>query len=320
MSEEKFPLYRSGSRLMEADSSTEFLAENEEFICVDLFNPTEDDFTDYKERLGLHNLAIEDAMSSSQLAKLDLYDGQIFTILKTASLNGDCVEYGEMSFFLSGKFIIIVRHVELPGYQAFRTRLGNIPVSHRRGPDFVLHSVADFIVDSYLPLMQMIEDSVLELEEQMLESFLDREQITRIFRLRREVIHFQRVLGKMSEVMGKFVHLQIPCLSDEVKPYFNDVLDHLSRMDILVSSLIDVITSVFEASSLLEQQRQGVITRRLAAWAAILAIPTAIAGIYGMNFKNMPEVDSPYGYFIVLLVMALLSLYLYWRFKKSGWL
>jgi magnesium transporter len=128
------------------------------------------------------------------------------------------------------------------------------------------------------------------------------------------------VLGKMSEVMGKFVHLQIPCLSEGVKPYFNDVLDHLSRMDILVSSLIDVITSVFEASSLLEQQRQGVITRQLAAWAAILAIPTAIAGIYGMNFKNMPEVDSPYGYFIVLSVMALLSLYLYWRFKKSGWL
>lgn len=320
MSEERFPLYKLGTKRSETDKDNESPIEHDEFVCIDLLNPTENDFEDYKRQFGLHNLAIEDAMSSSQVPKLDLYDGQVFTVLKTATLNGDCVAYGEMSFFFSRKFIIIVRSIELPGYQAFRTRLENTPVSHLRGPDFILHAVADFIVDSYLPLMQMIEDSVLELEQKMLESFLDREQITRIFRLRREVIHFQRVLGKMAEVMGKFVHLEIPCLSKEVKPYFNDVLDHLSRMDILVSSLIDVITSVFEASSLLEQQRQGVITRQLAAWAAILAIPTAIAGIYGMNFKNMPELNSPYGYFIVLSIMALVCFYLYQRFKKAGWL
>jgi len=134
------------------------------------------------------------------------------------------------------------------------------------------------------------------------------------------VILFQRVLGPMTEVCGKLVHLELPCLDKEAKPYFRDVLDHVHRVETMVGGLRDVITSVFEASNLLEQQRQGAITRQLAAWAAILAVPTAIAGIYGMNFENMPELKSPYGYHIVLGVIATLCGVLYVRFKKTGWI
>ena len=124
----------------------------------------------------------------------------------------------------------------------------------------------------------------------------------------------------MTEVCGRLVHLDTPCLDANVRPYFQDVLDHVRRVDAMVNSLRDVLTSVFEVSNLLEQQRQGVITRQLAAWAAILAVPTAIAGIYGMNFENMPELKTQYGYFVVIGFIALLCTVLYLRFKRARWL
>ncbi len=190
----------------------------------------------------------------------------------------------------------------------------------RHGPDYVLHAIIDFIVDGYLPMVEKIEDSVLALEKHMLISFLEREQIRRIFRMRRQVILFQRVLGPMAEVAGRLTHLDLPCIDENARPYFRDVLDHVKRVETMIAGLRDVITSVFEASNLLEQQRQGVITRQLAAWAAILAVPTAIAGLYGMNFRNMPELETRYGYFIVLGVIAALCGILFARFKRAGWL
>jgi magnesium transporter len=124
----------------------------------------------------------------------------------------------------------------------------------------------------------------------------------------------------MTEVCSRLVHLETPCLDANSRPYFQDVLDHVRRVEAMVHSLRDVLTSVFEVSNLLEQQRQGTITRQLAAWAAILAVPTAIAGIYGMNFENMPELKTQYGYYVVVGVIILLCTVLYFRFKRSNWL
>ncbi|MFA7596079.1 MAG: CorA family divalent cation transporter, partial [Novosphingobium sp.] len=150
--------------------------------------------------------------------------------------------------------------------------------------------------------------------------FLDRAEIMRIFGLRRELMRFRRVLEPMSEMCTKLIHLELPYLDAEVRPYFQDVLDHVRRVAMRVESLRDVLTSVFEVSHLLESQRQGAITRQLAAWAAILAVPTAIAGIYGMNFRHMPELGTRYGYFVVLGVIAISCLGLYIRFKRAKWL
>ena len=190
----------------------------------------------------------------------------------------------------------------------------------RHGPDYVLHAIIDFIVDGYLPMVEKMEDSVLALEKHMLISFLEREQIRRIFRMRRQVILFQRVLGPMAEVAGRLTHLDLPCIDENARPYFRDVLDHVKRVETMIAGLRDVITSVFEASNLLEQQRQGVITRQLAAWAAILAVPTAIAGIYGMNFEFMPELHWRYGYLAALVLMASICTGLFVTFKKTKWL
>jgi len=134
------------------------------------------------------------------------------------------------------------------------------------------------------------------------------------------LIRFQRILGPMSEVASKLSHLDMPCVDADARPYFSDVLDHVRRVQAMVDGLREVLKTVFEVSTLLEQQRTGAITRQLAAWAAILAVPTAIAGIYGMNFENMPELTTEYGYFVVVVAIAAVCAFLYYRFKREGWI
>ena len=228
--------------------------------------------------------------------------------------------YGETSVFVGETFIISVRHGSERAHSGLRQQLESSPGLLQHGVDYVLHAILDFIVDGYLPIVEAIEEEVLETEQRTLDAFLEREEIGRLFTLRRELIRFQRVLGPMHEVCNKLTHVSLPALDPEVRPYFQDVLDHVRRVETRVGGLREILTSVFEAANLLEQQRQGVITRQLAAWAAILAVPTAIAGIYGMNFANMPELKTDYGYFIVLGVIALLCSGLYVRFKKARWL
>ena len=189
-----------------------------------------------------------------------------------------------------------------------------------KGVDYVLHAILHRVVDQYLPIFEMIEDDVLAMERRSLHDFLGPEEVARIFELRSELTRFQRTLGAMAELVRKLVRGHFPCLSAEMTPYFHDVADHVHRVQSMVDGLLHVLSTVFEASSLLEAQRIGVVTRQLAAWAAILTVPTAIAGIYGMNFKHMPELDTPYGYFVVLGVIAVFCLLLFMRFKKAKWL
>jgi magnesium transporter len=291
-----------------------------EFAWIGVAEPTADEMNKLKVMFGLHPLAVEDALNGRQVPKVDVYGEQLFVIAKTAHLEGDKIVYGETCIFVGKHHIVSVRHGSARAHKELRDQLEQSPNLLDHGPDYVLHAIIDFIVDGYLPMVEKMEDNVLAMEKHMLVSFLEREQIRRIFRMRRQVILFQRVLGPMAEVVGKLTNLELPCVDDNAKPYFRDVLDHVKRVETMMSGLRDVITSVFEASNLLEQQRQGTITRQLAAWAAILAVPTAIAGIYGMNFQNMPELQSRYGYFVVLGVIVTLCGVLFYRFKKAGWI
>ncbi|OJT99333.1 MAG: magnesium transporter [Rhizobium sp. 63-7] len=314
-------LYRDGKRIEAVPIDRAVPPEDENtFIWIGLHEPTLEEMTTLKHNFQLHPLAIEDSLNPAQSPKVDIYDSQLFVAAKTAHRVGERIEYGVTAIFIGRNHIISVRHGSDRGHSKLRSQLEATPQTLRHGPDYVLHAILDFIVDGYLPIVQSIEDEMLDMEQQMLDAFLERDQITRIFRTRREVIRFLRVIGPMVELCGKLVHLDLPCLDPEAKPYFRDVLDHAMRAEMTIAGLRDVITSVFEASNLLEQQRQGVITRQLASWAAILAVPTAIAGIYGMNFENMPELKTTYGYFVVLGVIVLLCFVLYLRFKKARWL
>jgi magnesium transporter len=290
-----------------------------EFIWIEVFDPVDSDFAVLQERFGLHSLAVEDSMRPAQLPKVDLYDDQIFVVLKLARLENDAIKYGEIDAFVSGRHIITVRHTADSAHAHAHEKFLSGPKRTEVGPDFILHAILDFVVNGYFPVVQMVEDEVLSMEQHLQDAFLDRDAITRLFRLRREAIQFQHVLTRMSDVCGKLTNLDVPSIGAEARPYFRDVHDHLIRLDAMVSGLVDVILTVFETSNLLEQQRQGVITRQLAAWAAILGVPAAIAGIYGMAFPNVPGLHAPYGYLIVGAMMSI-CLGLYVRFKKLHWL
>ncbi|NRP23223.1 Cobalt/magnesium transport protein CorA [Ensifer adhaerens] len=314
-------LYRAGKRADEVPLvATPVDARDGEFIWIGVTDPTADEMANLQVMFGLHPLAVEDALNGMQVPKVDIYGNQLFVVIKTAHLEGEKIAYGETCIFVGKRHLISVRHGSARSHQELRQQLEQSPQLLEHGPDYVLHGIIDFVVDGYLPMVETLEDKILELEKHVLMSFLQPEQIRRVFRMRRHVIRFQRVLGPMGEVVGKLSHLDLPCIDDNAKPFFKDVHDHIKRVEGLVSGLREIMTSVFEASNLLEQQRQGTITRQLAAWAAILAVPTAIAGIYGMNFEHMPELGTRYGYFAVLGVIATLCAILYWRFKKSGWL
>jgi magnesium transporter len=291
-----------------------------EFAWIGVTEPTADEMTKLKAMFDLHPLAVEDALNGKQVPKVEVYGDQLFVIIKTAYLEGDKIAYGETCIFVGQHYIVSVRQGSAKSHQELRKQLEHSPKLLNHGPDYVLHGIIDFVVDGYLPMVETLEDKVLEMEKHMLISFLEREQIRRLFRMRRQVIKFQRILGPMAEVVGKLANLEFPCIDDNARAYFRDILDHVRRVELMMSGLREVITSVFEASNLLEQQRQGTITRQLAAWAAILAVPTAIAGIYGMNFDNMPELKTQYGYYVVIGVITTLCAILYYRFKKTGWL
>ena len=315
-------LYRHGRRLRDIPLTEHIDCPDDksDFVWIGLVEPTTDELQILQENYDLHPLAVEDAFKAEQLPKVDVYDDQLFVVTRSARLHEGLVVYGETAVFVGHSHIISVRHGSAKTHSKLREHLEATPNLLMHGVDYVLHAILDDVVDGYLPLVTAIEDEVLAMENQTVDSFLGRAEITRIFTLRRELIRLQRILGPMSDMVARIVRLDLPNLDAEAKPYFADVLDHVRRVQTLVDGLRDVLSSVFEFSNLLEQQRTGAITRQLAAWAAILAVPTAIAGIYGMNFANMPELQTRYGYFVVLGVIAATCVGLYLRFKRARWL
>ncbi|KQP45291.1 MAG: magnesium and cobalt transport protein CorA [Brevundimonas sp.] len=314
-------VYRDGQRVREAPLTPEGLAlEPGEFVWVGLYDPTDAEIDVLVERFKLHPLAVEDALAAHQMPKVEVYGRELFVVARTAMKIDDRLAYGETHVFVGDDHVVSIRHGSARAHNHLRTQLEASPLQLKKGPDFVLHGILDFIVDAYAPIVDDVEDSVLEMEQRTLDAFLSRLEIRRLFTLRRELLKFRRILGPMEEVLGRLQSLDLPCIDPDVRPYFRDVGDHVRRVNSRLGGLNDILSSVFEVANLLEQQRQGLITRKLAAWAAILAVPTAIAGIYGMNFEHMPELHWEYGYYAVLGVIAAICAALYMTFKRTKWL
>jgi magnesium transporter len=315
-------IYKDGVRTREVRLDQDDALETKpgEFVWIGLYEPSAAEMDRLGKRFKLHPLAIEDALNAHQRPKVEVYGRELFVVARTAQLVDAQIAYGETAIFVGQGHLITVRHGSARAHTELRAQLEASPTLLAKGSDYVLHAVLDFVVDGYLPIIQALEDEVLDIERRTLEAFLSHAEVKRLFHVRRDLIRFKRVLSPMAEVCGRLEHLDTPCLDDDVRPYFRDVLDHTQKVEGMVDALREVITSVFEAASLLEQQRQSEITRKLAAWAAILAVPTAVAGIYGMNFEHMPELKWTFGYPAVMAGVAGVIGYLYWRFKKNGWL
>lgn len=315
-------LYRDGARIrsVSIDEVVDCAGNRSEFVWIGIADPTHEEMRALQQCYGLHPLAVEDAILADQLPKVDIYDDQLFVVARTARLQGETIEYGETAIFVGHSHIITVRHGSERAHTALREQLEKAPKLLMHGTDYLLHAVLDYIVDGYAPLVDDIEEEVLEMEIQAADNFLDRDQVNHIFTLRRELSRMQRILGPMYEAALKLARQELPCIEPEARAYFRDVQDHIRRIQSRVDGLRDALNSVFQLSQLIEQQRVGTITRQLAAWAAILAVPTAIAGIYGMNFQNIPETHYRYGYYVVLSVIVVVCLWLYDRFRRTGWL
>ncbi|MBK3485659.1 magnesium and cobalt transport protein CorA [Pseudomonas fluorescens] len=314
--------YDEGKRIREIslDERVQMDKGRSNFCWIALSEPSTNELHALQATYYLHPLAIDNAMHPLCPPKLEVYNDELYIVAQTAELVGERIKYGKMAIFTGHIHIISVRHGNAGALGKLREQLETSPALLGKGVDYVLHAILHRIVDQYLPIFEMIEDDVLAMERRSLDDFLGREEVAHIFRLRCELTRFQRTLGAMAELVIKLVRGNFPCISAEVRPYFNNVADHVDRVQSMANGLLQTLSTVFEASSLLEAQRTGVITRQLAAWAAILAVPTAIAGIYGMNFKHMPELDTAYGYFVVLGVIAISCVFLFVRFKKAKWL
>lgn len=315
-------VYKNGVRMREVslDDPRGLKLALGEFVWIGLVQPTPEEFATLQARFHLHPLAVEDALKAHQSPKVEAYGDQLFVVTKTAHLGEERIEYGETDIFVGKQHIITVRHGSARSHGPLRAELEASPVLLRHGSDYVLHAILDFVVDGYFPIVETLEEEVLAMERRALDAFLSREEVNRLFHLKRDLMRFKRVVSPMGEVSSLLEHLDSPCLDRGVRAYFRDVHDHAKRVETMTDALRDVITSVFDVSNLLEQQRQGIITRKLAAWAAILAVPTAVAGIYGMNFEHMPELHWTFGYPLVLGAMAAICTGLFWQFKRSGWL
>lgn len=314
-------VYKDGMRLREAPLTPEGLKLGaKEFVWIGLHDPTDEEFEVLVKRFNLHPLAVEDALVAHQMPKVEVYGHELFVVARTAMRVNGRLAYGETHIFIGDDHVISIRHGASKAHGILRAQLEASPQQLKKGPDFVLHGILDFIVDAYVPIVDDSEDAVLEMEQKTLDAFLSRVEIRRLFTLRRELLKFRRILGPMEEVSGKLQSLDLPCIDADVRPYFRDVTDHVRRVNSRLGGLNDILSSVFEVANLLEQQRQGVITRKLASWAALLAVPTAIAGIYGMNFEFMPELHWRYGYYGVMALIAVICAILFVTFKKTKWL
>jgi len=292
-----------------------------DFDWIGLSEPTPEEMERVRLQFGLHPLAVEDALNPRQLPKVEVYGGQLFVVARTAAFEeGDKIAYGQTALFLGCDFLVTVRFGSSRAHLELRDRLERDAERLAEGPDFVAHAILDFIVDGYQPIMDDLEERVQALEEHAIDAFPEPSTIRRIFRIRRQLRRFDRVVGPMVEVGERLALTPLPTVDESARVFFRDVLDHVRRTMARAHTLKETLASIVETAALLEAHRQGQMTRALAAWAAILAVPTAIAGIYGMNFDVMPELRWRYGYFVVLGVIGAICLGLWLRFRRIGWL
>jgi len=299
---------------------------NEEgsFVWLGLYEPTTEEFAEVRRHFKLHELAVEDALKAHQRPKLEMYDESVFVVVKTARYldEEECIEFGEILVFIGEGFLVHVRHGEATPLTAVRRSIECRPDLLACGPSAVLYGILDHVVDSYESVVAGLDNDVHEVE---LSVFADQaddadEAAERIYFLKREVLELRDALAPLVKPLHDLASVRIEFVHEDTREYFRDVSDHLARMVEDVGRINDLLASVLSANLTRVSVRQNEDMRKISAWAAILAVPTALAGIYGMNFGHMPELDWQLGYPAVLAVMAVICVALHRAFKRSGWL
>ncbi|MFF5368386.1 magnesium/cobalt transporter CorA [Streptomyces sp. NPDC013187] len=325
-------IYREGQRTEGPEDLSDALGEARTaggFVWIGLHEPTEDEFDHVTREFGLHPLAVEDALKAHQRPKLEVYDDSLFVVLKPVAYEpqSDTVSSGEIMIFLGDSFVVTVRHGEGSPLKAVRHRLEQEPELLVKGPTAVLYAVSDATVDHYLDVATELQTDLEGLEAEVFspDGGGSRNTASRIYDFKRQVLEFRRATGPLAPPMSRLAGtastgVTVPFVDDRARPFFRDVSDHLTRVNESVENLDRLVSDILSAHLAQMSVRQNDDMRKISAWAAMAAIPTMLAGIYGMNFDHMPELRWVWSYPALLVLMAVLEIGVFRLFKRRGWL
>ncbi|MFF4646408.1 magnesium/cobalt transporter CorA [Streptomyces sp. NPDC001389] len=321
-------MYREGRRSEAPGDLSEALAlarsAGDAFLWIGMYEPTEEEFSHVSREFGLHRLAVEDALTAHQRPKLEVYDDSLFVVLKPVLYDDDTdvVTAGELMLFIGNSFVVTVRHGEGAALAAVRRRLEHEPEVLRHGPTAVLYAVSDAVVDHYIEVAAELQADLEELEAEVFapQTSDTKNTAARIYGFKRQVLEFRRATSPLLQPMDRLAFGNVPFVHDHARPFFRDVADHLTKANEYIEGLDRLLSDALAAHLAQMGVRQNDDMRKISAWAAMAAVPTMVAGIYGMNFAHMPELGEWWGYPAVLVLMVGLCLGLHRMFKRRGWL
>ena len=318
--------YQHGRKLgdIHVEDISEYVSRPDCFVWVALFEPGDAELDQMQEEFGLHPLAVEDARKGHQRPKLEEFEDSLFAVLQTvehaAAGSDEPLRLGEVAIFVGANYILSVRLRTEKGFGEVRARTEREPDLLRHGSGYVFYALADTIVDRYFPVLDALESDLERIEEQIFVRNSARSNIEALYALKQQLMILKHVVDPSIEVIGKLYGGRVPQVCAGLGEYFRDVYDHLVRLNQSLDTLRDTVNTALQVNLAMITIGESEVTKRLAAYAALVAVPTMIAGVYGMNFKNMPELDWTFGYPMAVGAMVAIDGYLFYRFRKAGWL
>lgn len=315
--------YKDGRRIadVELDKVHEVLKDVTQFVWIGLHEPSEAVLQRVQEEFDLHDLAIEDAHMAHQRPKVELYGDTVFVVLRTAHMNQDHhIEFGETHFFVGKNFIVSVRHGSNVPYTEVRARCEAMPELLIKGQSFVLYAIMDFIVDRYFPVVLELENELDTIETKIFKEKPSRQTTEKIYELKRELLEVKRAVSPLVDICNRLMRFDNESISEGTRPYFRDIYDHASRINEMVDNTRELLNTALEANFSLLSISQNDTSKKFAGWAAIIAVPTMVAGFWGMNFTHLPETNWEYGFYSIILGTICICILLYIFFRRSGWL
>jgi magnesium transporter len=314
--------YQNGRKLADisiADISS-YIARPDCFVWVGLKDPQPTELNAMRNEFGLHELAVEDAQHGHQRPKIEEYNGSLFVVLHLIELQNDELNVGEMAIFAGTKYVLSVRSRAERGFTDVRARCEREPELLRHGAGYVLYALMDGVVDRYFPVLDSIESAIEDIEELIFADQPTREHIEALYSAKRKLTVLKHATEPLLEATAKLFGGRVPQLCIALQDYFRDVYDHLLRLNQAIDSLRDMVNTGISVTISLISIQEHAVTKRLASYGALVAVPTLIAGVYGMNFHNMPELNWIWGYPLALLLMGGIDIYLFYRFRQAKWL
>lgn len=313
--------YRNGKPLgdISIDELSDVIKQPDTFVWLGLHEPDDSLLLRIQVELNLHELAIEDAHHAHQRPKIEAYSNSLFIVLKTAQLDAGRVVYGETHLFVGSNFLVSVRHGASTSYAQVLQHCEDGTKGLHKGPGFALYAVLDFVADNYQPIVAQFERDFEAIETDIFKDQFDRLVIERLYALKRNLLELRNAALPVAEISAELMRLHEDLIPKELRAYFRDIQDHVSRLVGLIDGMRDMLTTAMQVNLALVANNQNEVVKRLAGWGAILAIPTVIFSLYGMNFEWMPELKWRAGYPLAVGVTVLSCVFVYRRLRRAGW-